>query len=158
LPTLCIPIFTEPNLRAGHVTLMAVDVGILAGTFHSEIVPEIRRILSSCIHPSLDVLLPMMKNVDRTETFFIVACANTAGCTAIEGRIKSLLQTIGSASNVTRAISSTTLLVEQDRSWENQKIQLYGAINQLILTHLGGWDSDGRKVIHSSHDQVGALL
>jgi hypothetical protein len=119
------------------VTLIAVDVGILAGTFHSEIVPEIKRILSSCIHPALDVLLPMMKNIDRMETFFIVACANTDGCTAIEGRIKSLLQTFDNASNVARAISSTTLLVEQDRSWENQKSQLFGAINQLILKHLG---------------------
>jgi hypothetical protein len=115
-----------------------VDVGILAGTFHSQIEPEIRRILLSCIDPALDVLLPVMKNVDRMETSFIVACANTDECTAIEGRIKSLLQTIDNTSNVTRAISSTTLLVEQDRSWEDQKNQLFGVINQLILTHLGG--------------------
>ena len=72
LAKLCAQIFTEPNLKAGQVTLIAVDVCAIEGTVQTEIEPEIRRVLSRSIHPAQDILLPAMDDAEPVRTYFMV--------------------------------------------------------------------------------------
>jgi PAS domain S-box-containing protein len=132
----CAHIFTEPNLSAGFVSLIAVDVSALAGTIQAPLASEIRRVLSTCIHPSLDVLWPAVNETEPERLFFIVACTDTSGCAVIGRRVERALQNFENSSTFERAVSSTTLPVPRDLSREDQTAELIRQIDQLIQTHL----------------------
>ena|ERR1022692_2217026 len=138
LAKLCAHIFTSPNLQAGSVTLVAVDVFTVKGAVQADIVQEIRRVLERCIHPAQDVLLPAMNDAELVQTFFIVACADANGFEVIASRISRELKTFDNASQLGPVISSTTLLVARGPSREEQIGELTARIEQLIQAHLLG--------------------
>ena len=136
LAKLCSPIFTVPNLEAGSVTLIAVDVVPVEGTVHVDIALEIRRVLERCIHPGQDVLLPSMSGAESVETFFIVACTDPRGFEVIANRIGRELRTFDKDSRLKPVISSTTLLVAPDRSREEQIGEVTAGIERVVQAHL----------------------
>jgi hypothetical protein len=136
LAKLCAGIFTAPNLQAGCVTLISVDVRDVKGTNQVDIMTEIRGVLERCIHPAQDVLLPAMNDDERA--FFIVACADANGFEVIASRIGRELREFDTASQLGPIISSTTLLVATGASREEQASELAVRIKQLIQGHLLG--------------------
>jgi PAS domain S-box-containing protein len=138
LAKLCAHVFTAPNLEAGHVTLIAVDVVPLEGTVEANIVPEIRRVLERCIHPGQDVLLPPLRDGERIENFFIVACTDANGFAVISRRIGRELQDFALASKLKPAISSATLLIAPGQSREEQISGIMARVERLVQAHLTG--------------------
>jgi len=114
LAQLCAPIFAEPNLKAGSVTLIAVDVIAAAvdGAVQPDILPaklpdalpdaypKIRRLLEHCIHPGQAVLLPSMSDADPVRTFFIVACTSASGLALTASRIDMELRSFDGAAKL----------------------------------------------------------
>jgi hypothetical protein len=135
LAKLCRPVFTVPNLEAGSVTLIAVDVVPIEGAVHADIALEIRRVLERCIHPGQDVLLPSMSDAEPVQTFFIVACTNPRGFEVIANRISRELRTFDKDSRLKPVISSTTLLVAPDRSREEQIGEVTAGIERVVRAH-----------------------
>lgn len=136
LAKVCAQVFTAPNLEAGCVTLIAVDMVAVEETVQADILREIRRLLERCIHPAQDVLLPSMSDV--VKTFFIVACADPNGFKVIASRIGRELQNFDNASKLKPVISSTTLLVAPGQSREEQIGEVTARIEQLVQSHVLG--------------------
>ena len=136
LAKLCTHVFTVPNLKAGSVTLIAVDVVAVEGVFHADILPMIRKILERCIHADQDVLLPSMSDTDLVDTFFIVACTGASGFAIIASRIGREMQTFDNASRLKPVISSTELLVPPGQPREEQIGEITARIEQLVQAHL----------------------
>src|SRR3984893_6154887 len=136
LAKLCAPIFSVPNLEAGSVTLIAVDVVPVEGAVQGEIALEIRRVLERCIHPGQDVLLPSMSDAEPVQTFFIVACTNPHGFEIIANRIRRELRNFDKDAKLQPVISSTTLLVASDRPREEQLGEVTAGIERVVQTHL----------------------
>jgi len=125
-------IFTVPNLEAGFVTLIAVDVVWAHG-----VVPEIRMILERCIHLGQDVLLPSVSDAEPVGTFLIIACTDANGSAVIASRISRELQDFN-ASKVKPSISSTTLLVGAGQSRDEQIGAVTAQVDRLVQAHLVG--------------------
>jgi PAS domain S-box-containing protein len=141
LAKLCAHVFTAPNLQAGSVTLIAVDVVAVEGTVQEDILPELRRVLEGCINPDQDVLLPSMSDAESAETFFIVGCTGFSGFEVIASRIGLELRTFDNDSKLKPVISSTTLLVEPGKSGEEQIAEVTARIERLVQAHLLGKES-----------------
>ncbi len=133
---MCSHIFSEPNLSQGFVSLIAVVMSPLAGTTQGDLLSEVRKILSTCIHPALDMLWPAVDEAEQVKTFFIVTCTDANGCAIIGRRIERALQDVEKISRLERAITSTTLLIPMDPSTEGRAGKLFRQINQLIQTQL----------------------
>jgi hypothetical protein len=138
LAKLCAGIFTAPNLEAGSVTLIAVDIVAVEGTVQADVRPEVRKILERCIHPAQDVMLPLASNPEPAGAFFIVACTDPSGFEVIASRISRELQNFDKASKLKPVISSTTLLVAPGTSREEQIADVTARIEQLVHAHLLG--------------------
>jgi hypothetical protein len=136
LAKLCADIFTDSNLSAGHVTLMAVDVCAIEGTVRAEIELEIRRVLSRSIHPAQDILLPAMNDAEPVRTYFIVACTNANGSAVIASRIAMELRNFDGASKLKPVISFTTLLVARGSAPAVQRAEVAKRIGRLVQAHL----------------------
>jgi hypothetical protein len=136
LAKLCGPVFTVPNLEAGSVTLIAVEVVPVGGAVQADILLEIRRILERCIRPGQDVLLPSLSDAGPVQTFFIVAGTNPRGFEVIANRIGRELRNFDEASKLKPVISSTTSLVAPDRSREEQIGELTAGIERAVQAHL----------------------
>lgn len=140
LAKLCAPLFTEPNLKAGSVTLIAVDVVGVDGAVQPDILPDalpkIRRLLEHCIHPGQAVLLPSVSDADPVRAFFIVACGGASRFTVIASRIDRELQNLDSATKLKPVISSSTLLVTPGQSREEQISEATARIERLVQAHL----------------------
>jgi PAS domain S-box-containing protein len=129
------PIFSEANLSAGRVTLIAVDVSTVEGAAHGDIEIEIRRVLSRCIHPGQDLLLPSMTDAEPVPTYFIVACTGARGAAVITDRMNRELRDFDSAAKLKPVISSTTLLLAPGSPAEEQKQEVARQIEKLMQTH-----------------------
>jgi PAS domain S-box-containing protein len=138
LAKLCAPILTEPNLKAGSVTLLAVDVAAIEGVMQADLLPEICSVLERCIHSGQDVLLPPMNDAEPVQTFFIVACTDLDGSRVISNRIGRELRNFDSASKLKPVISSTTLLVASAPSRREQIKEITTRIERLIQAHFLG--------------------
>jgi len=138
LAKLCAHVFSVPNLEAGCVTLIAVDVAAVEGAVQADIQLEIRRVLERCIRPGQDVLLPSMSDTEPVETFFMVASTDTKGFEIIASRIVRELQTFDSASKLMPVISATTMLVAPGRPGEEQRGEIAARLEQLVQAHLLG--------------------
>ena len=138
LAKLCAHVFTAPNLEAGSVTLIAVDVIAVEGAVQEDILPELRRVLDGCINPDQDVLLPSMSDAEPAETFFIVACTGLSGFEAIASRIGRELRTFDNDSKLKPEISSTMLLVEPHKPRDEQIAEVAARIERLVQAHLLG--------------------
>jgi hypothetical protein len=138
LAKLCAHVFTAPNLEAGSVTLIAVDVVAVEGAVQADILPEIRVVLERCIHTAQDVLLPSMSDAGPVEAFFIVACTGARGFEVIASRIGRELQNFDNASKLKPVISSTTLLMAPGQSREQQIGEVTARIERLVQVHILG--------------------
>jgi PAS domain S-box-containing protein len=138
LAKFCSHIFSGPNLDAGSVTLIAVDVVEVAGGSQAEIVREIRPILERCIHAGQDVLLPATCDEGPILTFFIVACTDPKGSALIGSRILRDLQNFDKPSQLNPKISSTTILVARGQSREEQVREVAARIESSVQEHLLG--------------------
>jgi PAS domain S-box-containing protein len=136
LTKLCAEILTTPNLEAGSVTLIAVDVDSIEGAVQADLAPEVWKVLKRCIHPGQDILLPELCNAESTGTFFIVACADIKGFAVIAKRIGRELQNFDNVSRLSPVISSTTLLVVSGQPREEQIREIIARIEGLIRDHL----------------------
>ena len=150
LAQLCAPIFAEPNLKAGSVTLIAVDVIAAAvdGAVQPDILPaklpdalpdaypKIRRLLEHCIHPGQAVLLPSMSDADPVRTFFIVACTSASGLALTASRIDMELRSFDGAAKLRPVISSSTLLMAPGLSREEQISEVTARIAGLVQAHV----------------------
>jgi PAS domain S-box-containing protein len=134
-------IFTAPNMEAGFVTLIALDVIWVDGVAMLDILPEIRGVIQRCTHPSQDVLLPSLSDTGCIRTFFIVACTDANGSAVITTRINRELLNVGNALKVRPAISSTTLVVAAGQSKEEQISDVTSRIERLVQAHLEATNS-----------------
>jgi PAS domain S-box-containing protein len=132
----CSHIFSGPNLDAGSVTLIAVDVVEVEGGIQAEILREIRQILARCIHAGQDVLLPATSDEGPIVTFFIVACTDSKGSALIASRILRDLQNFDKASQLNPLISSTTMLIARGQAREEQICEITARIESLLQEHL----------------------
>jgi PAS domain S-box-containing protein len=138
LAKFCSHIFSGPNLDAGSVTLIAVDVVEVTGGSQAEIVREIRQILERCIHAGQDVLLPATCDEGPILTFFIVACTDPKGSALIGSRILRDLQNFDKPSQLNPKISSTTILVARGQSREEQVREVAARIESSVREYLLG--------------------
>ena len=138
LAKFCSHIFSGPNLGAGSVTLIAVDVVEVTGGSQVDIVREIRQILERCIHAGQDVLLPATGDEGPIVTFFIVACTDPKGSALIGSRILRDLQNFDKASQLNPKLSSTTILVARGQSREEQIREVAARIESSVQEHLLG--------------------
>lgn len=136
LVKLCGHIFTPPNLEAGFVTLIAVDVDIIQEASQADLLAEIRKHLERCIHPGQDVLLPALSESGSTESFFIVASADANGVAVIARRIARELQAFDNTSRLHPVISSTTLSLNRGQTGETQIRESMASVDRLIQEHL----------------------
>jgi PAS domain S-box-containing protein len=134
----CSHIFSRPNLDAGSVTLITVDVVEVKGGIQEDILREIRQILERCIHAGQDVLLPATGDEGSPVTFFIVACTDPKGSALIASRILRDLQNFDKASQLNPAISSMTMLVARGQSREEQIREVAARIESSVQEHLLG--------------------
>jgi PAS domain S-box-containing protein len=134
----CFHIFSVPNLDAGSVTLIAVDVVEVNGGVQADILREISQILERCIHAGQDVLLPATGDERPIVTFFIVACTDPKGSALIASRILRDLRSFDKASQLNPAISSTTMLVAHGQSREEQIREVAVRIESAVQAHLLG--------------------
>ena len=134
----CSHIFNAPNLDAGSVTLITVDLVEVEGSVQADILREIRQILERCIHAGQDALLPSTSDEDSEMTFFIVACTDAKGFALIASRILRDLQNFDKASQLHPVISSTMLPVPRGQSREEQIRELIARIESLVQEHLLG--------------------
>jgi signal transduction histidine kinase len=142
LAKLCAPVFAAPNLEAGCVVLIAVDVVAVEGAVQADILPEIRKVLERCIHPGQDVLLPStMNDAVQGKTLFIVTGTGPGGSEVIASRITEELQNFDVLSKLKPVISSTTLLVLPGHSREEQIGEVTARIERLVRAHLVGKES-----------------
>jgi PAS domain S-box-containing protein len=135
LAELCDPIFTAPNLEAGSVTLIAVDVSPIQEAVQADIVSEIRKLLERCIHPGQDLLLPILDDAKSVASFFIVAFADANGFGVIAKRITRELGNFDNVSKLNPVISSTTLPVPAGRPREEQTREIMANVERLIREH-----------------------
>jgi Histidine kinase-, DNA gyrase B-, and HSP90-like ATPase/His Kinase A (phospho-acceptor) domain len=135
LAKLCSHVLTDPNLESGCVFLITVDVAAIEGVVHEEILPEIRRVLQRCIRTGLDVLLPPMNDAELVETFFILACTDAKGSSAIASRIRLGLQNFDSESRLKPVIAVSTLPVTPGSSRNKQIVEVTACIRQLVAEH-----------------------
>jgi len=140
LAKLCSHVLTAPNLEAGCVTLIAVDVAQVAGAVQADILLEVRKVLERCIRPEQDVLLPSMSDAEPVKTFFIIACTDAKGFEVIASRMARELRKFDSASKLKPAISSTTLLLAPGQFGKEQIGDVAARIDQLVQSHLMGKD------------------
>jgi PAS domain S-box-containing protein len=138
LAKFCSHIFSGPNLGAGSVTLIAVDVVEVTGGSQADIAREVRQILGRCIHAGQDVLLPATGGEGPIVTFFIVACTDSKGSALIGSRILRDLQNFDEASQLNPKISSTTILVARGQSPEEQIREVAARIETLVQQNLLG--------------------
>jgi PAS domain S-box-containing protein len=138
LAKLCADIFTASNLESGCVTLITVDVIAVEGAPQADLLPEIRRVLQSCIHGGKDLLLPSMSDAETVVNFFIVACTDAGGATIIVNRITRELQSFDSASRLKPELAYSTLVVAPGISLEEQIVDVSAQIERLIQVHLDG--------------------
>jgi PAS domain S-box-containing protein len=136
LAKLCARVFTASDLEGGSVTIIAVDVVTVKEGIQADILPEMRRVLESCIDPRRDVLLPAMNEGKPSRTFLIVAWADTSGYAVIAGRIDHELQRFDHASKLKPVISATTLLVTPDPSRDRQISEVMERIERVIQAHI----------------------
>jgi PAS domain S-box-containing protein len=130
------PIFSKANLSARRVTLIAVDVSTVEGAAQGDIDLEIRKVLTRCIHPGQDILLPAMGDGEPVATYFIVACTGAHGATVITNRMSRELGDFDSGAKLKPVISSTTLLLAPGSPAEEQTHEVARQIERLIHTHL----------------------
>jgi PAS domain S-box-containing protein len=135
LAKLCARVFNASDPEGGSVTIIAVDVAAVKGGIQANILPEIRRVLESCIDPRQDVLLPSMYETQSSETFFIVASTDTSGFSVIAGRISRELQKFDSDSKLKPIISPTTLMWAPGQSREKQISEVTERIEKVIQAH-----------------------
>jgi len=134
---LCAHLFTETNLEARGVALIAVDVVAAAAVEQENIQPEIRKALTRCIHAGLDLLLPSIGDEEPVRSFFIIACTDPSGLAVIETRIVRELRNLDCVSKLNPVISSTTLFVKgTGRSLREQMGEVTAQIEPLIQVHL----------------------
>jgi PAS domain S-box-containing protein len=132
----CSHIFNGPNLGAGSVTLMAIDMVEVTGGSQAEIVREIRQILERCIHAGQDVLLPATGDEGPIVTFFIVACTDSKGSALIASRILRDLQSFDKASQLKPTISSETMLVAHGQPREEQIREVAARVESAVQAYL----------------------
>jgi PAS domain S-box-containing protein len=138
LAKLCADIFTASNLESGYVTLITVDAAVVEATSQTDLLPEIRRVLQSCIHGSKDLLLPAMNDAETVVNFFLVACTDAGGASVIANRITRDLKNFDSASKLKPVLGYTTLAVAPGASLEERIVEVSAQIERLIEAHLSG--------------------
>jgi PAS domain S-box-containing protein len=134
----CSHIFSGPNLVAGSVTLISIDVAEVKRGIQADILQEIRQILERCIHAGQDALLPATGDDGPRVTFFIVACTDPKGSSLIASRILRDLQNFDKASHLKPQITSTTILVARSQSREEQIREVAARIESSVQEHLLG--------------------
>ena len=135
---LCAHVLTPRNLALGCATLIAVDLVMSDGSRRSELLPEVHKVLSRCVHPGQDVLLPWMGDTAPLMTFFIVACTDNKGFSVIASRIGMELKGFGEATQMKPQISSTTVLISPGLSGDKQVEEVTSRFENLIEAHLQG--------------------
>jgi hypothetical protein len=123
------------------VTLITVDVNTIEGVAQGDIDFEIRRVLSLCIHPGQDLLLPAIGEGEPVASYFIVACTGAQGADIITHRISRDLKKFDSASKLKPVISSTTLLLAAGSPPVEQTRAVSRQIERLIQTRLANGSS-----------------
>jgi len=106
------------------------------GAAQADLLPEIRRVLQSCIHGTKDLLLPSMSDAETVVNFFIVACTDAGGATVIANRINRELQNFDSASKLKPVLAYTALAVTPGKALEEQIGEVSAQIERLIQAHL----------------------
>ena len=117
LAKLITPILTPQNLAKGSVALIAVEVSsskkkVLTETDEDEIVlRKVATVLSRCVLPDMDVLMPRMAHGRSGNIFCMVACADQSGTEVLVRRIQSQLALCTDLKNpsLDYAVSSTLI-------------------------------------------------
>lgn len=115
LAKLITPILTPQNLAKGSVALIAVEVSfrkekVLTETDADAIVlRKVATVLSRCVLPDMDVLMPRMAHGRSGNIFCMVACADQRGTEVLVRRIQSQLALCTDLKNpsLDYAVSST---------------------------------------------------
>jgi PAS domain S-box-containing protein len=145
LAKLCAHLFTGSNLESGYVSLITIDMIAVEGAAQADLLPEIRKVLQSCIHGSKDLLLPSMSDAETVVNFFIVARTDAGGASVIANRITGELQNFDSACKLQPVLAFTTLAVTPGASpglsLDEQIGEVSAQIERLIQTHLNGQES-----------------
>ena len=140
LAKLCTHVLTPKNLALGCATLIAVDLVAEPGSSRAELLPEVQKVLSRCVHPGQDVLLPRIHDLSPVMTFFIVACTDSNGFSAIASRIGMELRSFGTFTQVKPSLSSTTVMISNplpgDVRIDQQVREVTQHFERLIESHL----------------------
>ncbi len=135
---LCADILTPHNLAQGCVTLIAVDLVEVGDSKRSEVLPELHRLLTRCLHPSQDVLLPWMGSHSPTMTFFILACTGQRGFSVMDSRFRTELKALSGMDQLQPRISSTTVLIPPGLQAGQRVEEVTHCFERWIAAHLLG--------------------
>jgi signal transduction histidine kinase/FixJ family two-component response regulator len=97
LARLIAPVLTPENLLKGSVALISIQLfspvnpGPTKTRSDEIILREVQNVLTRCILPDLDVLLPRMADRKTGDIFFMLACADQTGTEVLVRRIKGQL-------------------------------------------------------------------
>ncbi len=115
LAKLITPILTPQNLAKGSVALIAVEVSFRKKKVLTEtdedafVLRKVATVLSRCVLPDMDVLMPRMAHGRSGNIFCMVACADQKGSEVLVRRIQSQLALCTDLKNpsLDYAVSST---------------------------------------------------
>jgi PAS domain S-box-containing protein len=136
LARLCARVFAAPNLAAGYVTVIAVDVSITDRGGRADLISDLRRLLERCIHPDRDVLLPPLNEAGIGGPLFIVAATDAIGFTVMSTRIRRELENLDTVSTLKPSISSTTLPVPPGNARDVQIAEVVESIQEFVQLHV----------------------
>jgi len=118
LAKLITPILTPQNLAKGSVALIAVEVSFRKKKVLTEtdedafVLRKVATVLSRCVLPDMDVLMPRMAHGRSGNIFCMVACADQRGTEVLVRRIQSQLALCTDLKNPSLDYAVSSTLVE----------------------------------------------
>ncbi len=141
LEALVTPVLTQEVASSGNMGVITVEVSPtnprLLKNNDENVMFEVWNILKHCILPDLDLVLPRMARLEKSEVFFILACSSPQGIEAMIRRIEAQLgQCVSlSDSDLQSEVSGVmikTMAMNQPRSYNKQLESIVVQIEKMV--------------------------
>ncbi len=141
LEALVTPVLTPEVASSGNMGVITVEVSPTNPRFlkndDENVMFEVWNILKHCILPDLDLVLPRMARLEKSEVFFILACSSPQGIEAMIRRIEAQLRQCVSLcdSDLQSEVSGVmikTMAMNQPRSYDKQLESIVVQIEKMV--------------------------
>jgi len=141
LEALVTPVLTPEVASSGNMSVITVEVSPtnqrLLKNDDENVMFEVWNILKHCILPDLDLVLPRMARLEKSEVFFILACSPPQGIEAMIRRIEAQLRQCVSLSDSdlqseVSGVMIKTMAMNQPRSYDKQLESIVVQIEKIV--------------------------